>query len=135
MNLSESLITALASLRSNKLRAALTMLGVIIGVAAVIALLSIGNGVTASINDEINAIGTNLIVITTNADNSDGYPTLTLAGGGGLSAPARGAGRAGRRGQYADVPGRWCVTRRQYRRCWPDARHHRQPRLCLRYRS
>ena len=79
MNLSESLLTALDSLRSNKLRAALTMLGVIIGVAAVIALLSIGNGVTASINDEINAIGTNLIVITTNADNSDGYPTLTLA--------------------------------------------------------
>ena len=64
MNLSESLLTALDSLRSNKLRAALTMLGVIIGVAAVIALLSIGNGVTASINDEINAIGTNLIVIT-----------------------------------------------------------------------
>ena len=55
MNLSESLLTALDSLRSNKLRAALTMLGVIIGVAAVIALLSIGNGVTASINDEINA--------------------------------------------------------------------------------
>ena len=52
MNLSESLLTALDSLRSNKLRAALTMLGVIIGVAAVIALLSIGNGVSASINQE-----------------------------------------------------------------------------------
>jgi putative ABC transport system permease protein len=62
MNLSESLLTALDSLRSNKLRAALTMLGVIIGVAAVIALLSIGNGVSASINQEINAIGTNLIL-------------------------------------------------------------------------
>ena len=79
MNLSESLITALDSLRSNKLRAALTMLGVIIGVAAVIALLSIGNGVSASINQEINAIGTNLILISTNRDNSDGYPTLTLS--------------------------------------------------------
>ncbi|MBK7219302.1 MAG: ABC transporter permease [Candidatus Promineofilum sp.] len=89
MNLSESLLTALDSLRSNKLRAALTMLGVIIGVAAVIALLSIGNGVTASINDEINAIGTNLIVITTNADNSDGYPTLTLADVVALSDPSR----------------------------------------------
>jgi len=89
MNLSESLLTALDSLRSNKLRAALTMLGVIIGVAAVIALLSIGNGVTASINDEINAIGTNLIVITTNADNSDGYPTLTLADVAALSDPSR----------------------------------------------
>ena len=89
MNLSESLITALDSLRSNKLRAALTMLGVIIGVAAVIALLSIGNGVTASINDEINAIGTNLILISTNPDNSDGYPTLTLSDVEALSDPSR----------------------------------------------
>ena len=89
MNLSESLLTALDSLRSNKLRAALTMLGVIIGVAAVIALLSIGNGVTASINDEINAIGTNLILISTNPDNSDGYPTLTLSDVEALSDPSR----------------------------------------------
>ena len=89
MNLSESLLTALDSLRSNKLRAALTMLGVIIGVAAVIALLSIGNGVTASINSEINAIGTNLIVVTTNPDNSDGYPTLTLSDMEALSDPSR----------------------------------------------
>ena len=85
MNLSESLLTALDSLRSNKLRAALTMLGVIIGVAAVIALLSIGNGVSASINQEINAIGTNLILISTDRDNSDGYPTLTLADVAALS--------------------------------------------------
>jgi putative ABC transport system permease protein len=89
MNLSESLLTALDSLRSNKLRAALTMLGVIIGVAAVIALLSIGNGVSASINQEINAIGTNLIVISTDRDNSDGYPTLTLADVDALSDPSR----------------------------------------------
>ncbi len=89
MNLSESLLTALDSLRSNKLRAALTMLGVIIGVAAVIALLSIGNGVSASINQEINAIGTNLILISTNNDNSDGYPTLTLADVAALSDQSR----------------------------------------------
>jgi putative ABC transport system permease protein len=79
MNLSESLLTAFDSLRANKLRAALTMLGVIIGVAAVIALLSIGNGVSNSINAEINAIGTNLILISTDPENSDGYPALTLA--------------------------------------------------------
>ena len=89
MNLSESLATALDSLRSNKLRAALTMLGVIIGVAAVIALLSIGNGVSASINQEINAIGTNLILISTDRDNSDGYPTLTLADVEALSDQSR----------------------------------------------
>ena len=89
MNLSESLLTALDSLRSNKLRAALTMLGVIIGVAAVIALLSIGNGVSASINQEINAIGTNLILVSTDRDNSDGYPTLTLSDVEALSDSAR----------------------------------------------
>ena len=43
MNLSESFFTALDSLLANKLRAVLTMLGVIIGVAAVIALMAIGN--------------------------------------------------------------------------------------------
>ncbi|MBX7253957.1 MAG: ABC transporter permease [Candidatus Promineofilum sp.] len=89
MNLNESLLTALDSLRSNKLRAALTMLGVIIGVAAVIALLSIGNGVSASINDQINAIGTNLILISTDPDNSDGYPALTLSDVDALSDPLR----------------------------------------------
>ncbi len=89
MNLSESLLTALDSLRANKLRAALTMLGVIIGVAAVIALLSIGNGVSQSINDEINAIGTNLILISTDRDNSDGYPALSLSDVAALSDPAR----------------------------------------------
>ena len=79
MNLSESLLSAIDSLRANKLRAILTMLGVIIGVAAVIALLSIGNGVSATINSEISAIGTNLILISTDPDNSDGYPALSLA--------------------------------------------------------
>ena len=89
MNLSESLLSAFDSLRANKLRALLTMLGVIIGVAAVIALLSLGNGVSATISDEISSIGTNLISITTNADNSDGYPALSLADVDALSDPLR----------------------------------------------
>ncbi len=89
MNLSESLLSAFDSLRANKLRALLTMLGVIIGVAAVIALLSIGNGVSASINSEITAIGTNLILISTDPDNSDGYPALSLSDVEALSDPLR----------------------------------------------
>ncbi|MEZ4515706.1 MAG: ABC transporter permease [Chloroflexota bacterium] len=89
MNLAESFATALDSLRANKLRAALTMLGVIIGVAAVIALLSIGNGVSRSISDEITAIGTNLILVSTDADNSDGYPALSLSDVDALSDPTR----------------------------------------------
>lgn len=79
MNLSESFLTALDSLLANKMRAVLTMLGVIIGVAAVIALMSIGNGVNQSITGEIQSIGVNLIIVTTDFDNSGGYPALSLS--------------------------------------------------------
>ena len=78
MNLTESFLTAVDSLLTNKMRAMLTMLGVIIGVAAVIALLAIGNGVSASIESEIQAIGSNLISIMTDTDNSGGYQTLSM---------------------------------------------------------
>lgn len=59
----ESLITAWNGLNGNKLRAGLTMLGVIIGVAAVIALLSIGQGVQASITGSISGAGSNLLFV------------------------------------------------------------------------
>lgn len=75
----ESLLTALESISMHKLRSGLTLLGVIIGVAAVIALLAIGNGVTASVTGEITSIGTNLIGITPDRANSDGYPPLSLS--------------------------------------------------------
>ncbi|PIE80031.1 MAG: hypothetical protein CSA11_09735 [Chloroflexi bacterium] len=87
MNLSESFFTALDSLLANKLRAVLTMLGVIIGVAAVIALLSIGNGVQQSITGEIQSIGTNLIAVITDYDNSGGYQALSLDDVEALSDP------------------------------------------------
>ena len=79
MNLTESFLTALDSITANKMRSILTMLGVIIGVAAVIALMSIGNGVTASVTGEIDAIGTNLITISPDMENSGGYPPLSLS--------------------------------------------------------
>ncbi len=87
MNFTESFFTALDSLLANKLRAVLTMLGVIIGVAAVIALMSIGNGVTADITGEITSFGTNLITITTDSDNSGGYPALSNADMDALADP------------------------------------------------
>ncbi|MCA9978994.1 MAG: ABC transporter permease, partial [Anaerolineales bacterium] len=79
MNLTESFLTALDSLLANKMRAILTMLGVIIGVAAVIALMAIGNGLSASITSEIQSIGTNLLTISTDSENSDGYQTLSMS--------------------------------------------------------
>ncbi|MBK8900989.1 MAG: ABC transporter permease [Anaerolineaceae bacterium] len=78
MNISESFLTAIDSLMANKMRAILTMLGVIIGVAAVIALLSIGNGVSASITNEIQSIGTNLLTISTDFENSNGRSALSM---------------------------------------------------------
>src|SRR5512147_220648 len=54
---------AFRALRSNKLRSVLTMLGIIIGVSAVISLLSIGQGVEKFINDQFNALGTNILFV------------------------------------------------------------------------
>lgn len=87
MNLSESFLTALDALLANKLRAVLTMLGVIIGVAAVIALVSIGNGLDQFITGEIQGIGSNLIFVATDGENSGGYPSLSLDDVDALSDP------------------------------------------------
>src|SRR5579871_3186689 len=64
MNIGESVRVALRGLSANKLRGILTMLGVIIGVAAVIALMSIGNGAQQQITSQVNSLGTNLVFIT-----------------------------------------------------------------------
>jgi putative ABC transport system permease protein len=87
MNFTESFFTALDSLLANKLRALLTMLGVVIGVAAVIALTSIGSGVNSFITSEIQSFGTNLLSITTDLDNSDGQPALSVFDVEALSDP------------------------------------------------
>lgn len=63
MNLSESMKMAIRSIKTNKVRAFLTMLGIIIGVASVIVLVSIGQGSSQSVQDEINSLGTNLITV------------------------------------------------------------------------
>jgi putative ABC transport system permease protein len=64
MNAFESVRVALRALAANKLRGALTMLGVIIGVAAVIALMSLGRGAQAQITERVQSLGSNLIFIT-----------------------------------------------------------------------
>ena len=63
MNAVTIIRTALASLGSNKLRAGLTLLGIVIGVAAVISLMAIGRGVQATITERIQSLGTNLLFI------------------------------------------------------------------------
>src|SRR5262249_27999549 len=59
----ETVRTAVRSLASNRLRTALTALGMVIGVAAVIAVLAVGEGARASIEGQIRALGTNLLYV------------------------------------------------------------------------
>ncbi len=72
MNFKESLLTALAALFANKLRALLTMLGIIIGVAAVITMIAIGEGSQQAVMQRIQSLGSNLIFISPGAFRGGG---------------------------------------------------------------
>jgi putative ABC transport system permease protein len=74
----ELLRLALSRLRTSRMRAALTMLGVIIGVASVVALVGVGQGTTSTITNRLNALGTNLLTISPTGQSSSGTTTLTL---------------------------------------------------------
>jgi len=64
MSLSESVRLALEGLRANKMRSVLTMLGIIIGIGAVIGILTVGNGLTGSITGSMSGLGASNIVVT-----------------------------------------------------------------------
>lgn len=63
MNLGQAIVEALESLSSNKLRSVLTILGIVIGVGAVIAMLAVGNGAQNTITGSISGIGSNLLFV------------------------------------------------------------------------
>jgi len=95
MNLLESARIAMRSLAANKLRSALTMLGIIIGVAAVIALMGVGRGASKAIDSQINSMGTNLLFVSSGSTNTAGVrsaqgsaQTLTYEDALALSDPA-----------------------------------------------
>ncbi len=69
----ETIAVALQSIRANKLRAALTMLGIVIGVGAVITMVALGSGAQKAVQDRINALGANLLSV---------FPGQMMAGGG-----------------------------------------------------
>ena len=81
MNVSATLRTALASLGTNKLRTGLTLLGIVIGVAAVISLMAIGRGVQQTITERIQSLGTNLLFVRAGASTQGG-----ISGGLGSAA-------------------------------------------------
>jgi len=72
---------AFRALARNKMRSALTMLGVIIGVASVIAMVSIGQGAQASVQEQIASVGTNLLFIRAGSQNTGGVRSGTDQGG------------------------------------------------------
>jgi putative ABC transport system permease protein len=72
MKLMNILISAFRALHRNKMRSFLTMLGIIIGVAAVIAMLAIGQGAQFSVEQQISALGTNVLIILPGAQQTGG---------------------------------------------------------------
>ncbi len=80
----ESLRIATRALRVNKLRSALTVLGIVVGVAAVVCMVSVGAGAQAEVSEKIRTLGANLLLVMPGARNSGGarlesgtQPTLT----------------------------------------------------------
>ena len=85
INLPSTFRISLRALRVNKMRSALTMLGIIIGVGAVIAMLAVGTGASRKIAEQIASMGSNLLIILPGSTTSGGVrmgagtqPTLTL---------------------------------------------------------
>ena len=72
MNLAATLRVALLALRINKMRSALTMLGIIIGVAAVLVMIAVGNGAQARVEEQIKSLGSNIIMVLSGSVTSGG---------------------------------------------------------------
>src|SRR5687768_12098200 len=79
MRTGDSVRVALSAMSINKLRTVLTLLGVVIGVAAVIALMSIGRGVQFSVSQRITALGSNLLFITPGRQQQPGARAASAA--------------------------------------------------------
>jgi putative ABC transport system permease protein len=77
VNLREALLVALSAVRAHRLRSALTMLGLIIGVSVVILLVAIGNGVQKSVDVRIEPLADLITVVPTNGIFLAGLPQET----------------------------------------------------------
>jgi putative ABC transport system permease protein len=76
MNIWQHLMESLESLTANKLRSGLTILGIVIGVASVISMLAIGQGATASVNAQIQSIGSNLLFVSSSNGGQGGAAAI-----------------------------------------------------------
>jgi putative ABC transport system permease protein len=80
MKLNDTLEETFSALLSNKVRTSLTMLGIIIGIASVIVMVSVGQGASSSITERIESSGSNLLMITPGATKSIGYGARSATG-------------------------------------------------------
>jgi putative ABC transport system permease protein len=88
MNLTQSILEALESLNANKLRSGLTILGIVIGVGAVIAMLGVGRGAQDTITGSISGIGTNLLFVMSGGSEDVRNPRpLTLSDAEAIADP------------------------------------------------
>jgi putative ABC transport system permease protein len=87
MSFAEVVRFALRGLSANKLRSSLTMLGILIGVAAVILLVAVGNGSAKAISDRIEALGTNTITVMSAGRGGSANTALTAEMAGALADP------------------------------------------------
>lgn len=78
MNFFESLNIAFSSIFSNRLRSFLTMLGVVIGVASIVSLISVGQGAGESVTSSIRGLGSNLLFIMPGQETSRGGPPMGM---------------------------------------------------------
>jgi putative ABC transport system permease protein len=72
MNWLDTVKTGLDAIRSHRLRSGLTMLGILIGIAAVILTVGLGEGAQAQVRDQINALGTNLLIVSPGSATTGG---------------------------------------------------------------
>src|SRR5689334_2966490 len=77
MSLSEAWLVALDALRASRLRSALTMVGVIVGVAAVVILVAIGTGTKDKIEGQVEGLGSNLLLVVPGQVNFGAAPTVS----------------------------------------------------------
>ena len=115
MNWLETFRTGWDAVRSHRLRSALTMLGILIGIAAVILTVGLGQGAQQKVSAQISALGSNLLIVSPGSTTSTtgvrgGFgsaSTLTVADAAALARPGRGAGHRGRRPGQDHAPRAW----------------------------
>ncbi len=115
MTLKDTLEETYAALSANKVRSGLTILGIVIGISSVIALVSIGQGATSSIQSSIQSLGSNLLLISPGAQRQAGGFTASAGRGGAKTltqadADAIASTVTGVKAVASEVTGRYQIT-------------------------